>query len=323
LYNGPPSDHFDGKHFYNEESGQNFSDHVKWFWEMETVNWPDWIEDSPQPQPLAKVGKGELRATFINQSTVLIQMDEINVLTDPFWSEKAGPISWLGMQRIRAPGVRIEDLPNIDLIIISHDHYDHLDLPTLELLITKHNPIILVGLGVQARLDALKQARIIELDWWNEYRYSDDLLITFVPSRHNSGRGLFDSDRTLWGGYVLEGPHGRVLFFGDTALGGYLEEIKKSFEDFRLAILPVGSYEPYWFMGSAHMNPEAAVRVHKMLNVNTTMGIHFATIAEHPQQLITAHEEDLAAALRKHNVAVSEFLLLDFGESRALEEKIE
>ncbi len=108
-YNGPQSEHFDGKRFYNKESGQDFGDHVKWFWEMETVSWPDWIDDPPQPLPLAKVGKGELRATFINQSTVLIQMDEINVLTDPFWSEKAGPISWLGMQRIRAPGVRIEE----------------------------------------------------------------------------------------------------------------------------------------------------------------------------------------------------------------------
>jgi L-ascorbate metabolism protein UlaG (beta-lactamase superfamily) len=316
YYEGPRSDHFDGERFYNKESGQSFGDHVKWYWEMETVKWPEWIEDPPQLLPVAEVGKGELRATFINQSCVLIQMDKINVLTDPFWSERAGPTSWLGAKRIRAPGVRLQDLPYIDLILISHDHYDHLDLPTLKILIAKHNPTILVGLGVKARLSDLKQARIIELDWWNKYRYSDDLQITFVPARHSSGRELFDGDKTLWGGYVLEGPHGRVLFFGDTGFGGFLEGIRNPFEDFRLAILPIGSYEPYWFMGSEHMNPEAAVHLHKMLNVHTSMGIHFGTVAEHPQQTVDAHETDLAAALQKHNVPASEFLLLGFGEGR-------
>ena len=316
YYTGPSSDHFDGERFHNKEPGHNFSDHVKWLWEMETVEWPEWIEDPQQPPPVAMVGKGELRTTFINQSSVLIQMDGINILTDPFWSERAGPTSWLGAKRIRAPGVRLQDLPQIDLILISHDHYDHLDLPTLKILIAKHNPTILVGIGVKARFSALEHTKVVELDWWNKHNYLDDLQITFIPTRHNSGRGLFDGNKTLWGGYVLEGSYGRVMFLGDSAFGEFIEDIRNVFEDFRLAILPIGSYEPYWFMGSEHMNPDDAVRAHKILNVHTSMGIHFGTIAEHPQQAFDAHENDLAVALQKHNVPASKFLLLEFGASR-------
>ncbi|MFC1481304.1 MBL fold metallo-hydrolase [Candidatus Neomarinimicrobiota bacterium] len=315
YYSGPQSDHYDGSRFYNQEPGQSFRDHLKWMWEMETVAWPEWIDDPPQPLPTASVGRGELRATYINQATVLIQMDEINILTDPFWSEKAGPASWIGAPRIRAPGVPLKNLPHINMIIISHDHYDHLDIPTLKLLVDAHNPIILVGLGVKARLSALKQARIIELDWWDEYPYND-LMITFVPTRHNSGRGLFDDDKTLWGGYVLQGPQNRVLFLGDTAFGGFFEDLNHAFPDFRLAIMPVGSYEPYWFMGRAHMNPNDAVLAHQLLNVQTSLGIHFATLAEHPQQPLNAHEVDLAIALSENDIPPSNFILLGFGAGR-------
>ena len=316
YYDGPHSGNFNGKRFYNEEPGQSFRDHVRWLWEMKTINWPKWIEDPPQPPPVSLVDKDELRATFVNQSSVLIQMDGINILTDPFWSDRAGPNSWLGAKRIRAPGVSLQDLPHIDLILISHDHYDHLDLPTLDTIIAESNPTIHVGLGVATRLSESVQAKVIELNWWDDYSYSDDLKITFVPARHSSGRRLLDKDKTLWGGYVLEGSPGRVLFFGDTAFGGFLENIRNKFEGFRLAILPIGSYEPYWFMGREHMNPEAAVRVHKMLNVHTSMGTHFGTVAEHPQQTVYAHKKDLSAALKQHNLTASEFVLLKFGEGR-------
>ncbi len=316
YYTGPRSDHFDGSRFHNKEPGPGFMDHIRWFWEMQTVEWPEWIEDPTQPEPVSRVKKGALRATFINQSSVLIQMNGINILTDPFWSEKAGPVSWLGAERVRAPGIRLENLPSIDLILISHDHYDHLDLATLKMLSEKHNPKILVGLGVKERLDALEHEAVLELDWWGEYKHSGDLRVLFVPARHGSGRGFFDGDRTLWGGYVIEGSQSRVLFFGDTAFGAFFEDIRMRFQEFRLAILPIGSYEPYWFMGSQHMNPEDAIRVHKMLNVSTSMGIHFGTLAEHPQQTIDAHEKDLASALLRHRVPTSDFLLLGFGEGR-------
>jgi L-ascorbate metabolism protein UlaG (beta-lactamase superfamily) len=289
---------------------------MKWLWEMETVEWPDWVNDPPQPPPIANVKKGELRVTFINQATTLIQMDGINVLTDPIWSDRAGPFSWMGSKRVRAPGVRMDDLPNIDIILISHDHYDHLDLPTLEKLLEKHQPVVLTGLGVKCPVASIRQNDILELDWWQGYPHVTGAKVTFVPSLHKSGRGLFNGNRTLWGGFVIESSSGRVLFMGDTAFGDFLKDIKERFPHFHLAILPIGNYEKRWFMKTEHMNPDDAVRVHKMLNVTKSVGIHFGTFKEHPEQAIDAHEKDLQIALDKYNIPESDFWLLKFGEGR-------
>jgi len=317
YYQGPPSDHFDGSRFFNKESDHTFLDHIKWMWEMETVEWPEWINDPPQPPPIANVKEGELRITYVNHSAVLIQMDGINILTDPIWSERAGPISSVGAKRVRAPGVRMEDLPNIDIILVSHDHYDHLDINSLKQLNDNYQPAILVGLGVKRRLEStIGRKSIIELDWWQEYIYSTCTRIIFVPSRHNSGRGIFDKNKTLWGGFVIEGSAGNVLFMGDTGFGDFLKEIKKKFTHFRLAILPIGSYEKRWFMKSQHMNPDDAVRVHKMLDVAQSVGIHFGTFEEHPEQTIDAHEKDLKITLEKYNIPESKFWILKFGEGR-------
>jgi len=316
YYQGPPSDHFDGSCFFNKEPDNTFFDHVKWLWDMDTVEWPEWIDDPPQPPPIAHVKEGGLRMTFINHATVLIQMDGVNILTDPIWSEHVGLLSWVGPKRVRVPGVRIEDLPNIDIILLSHDHYDHLDLPTLEKLFENHQPVVLAGLGVKRRLESITRNGIIELDWWQEYIYSTGAKITFVPSRHNSGRGLFDKNKTLWGGFVIKGSAGDVLFMGDTAYGHFLKEIKEKFSHFRLAILPIGSYEKRWFMKTQHMNPDDAVRVHEMLKVAKSVAIHFGTFEEHPEQAIDAHEKDLRIALKKYNVPESEFWILKFGKGR-------
>ena len=317
YYQGTPSDHFDGSCFFNKESDHTFFDHIKWMWEMENIKWPEWIDDPPQSPPIPHVKEGELRITYVNHATVLIQMDGINILTDPIWSERAGPISWVGMKRVRAPGIKIEDLPNIDIILISHDHYDHLDMTSLQQLNEKHQPIILAGLGVRRRLESIEGGKsIIELDWWQEHIYSKGTKITFVPSRHNSGRGIFDKNKTLWGGFVIQSSAGSVLFMGDTAVGGFLKEVKNEFSRFRLAILPIGSYEKRWFMKTQHMNPDDAVTVHKMLDVTQSVGIHFGTFEEHPEQTIDAHEKDLKVAVEKYNISESEFWILKFGEGR-------
>ena len=316
YYHGPPSNHFDGSRFFNKEPDHTSFEHIIWLWEMETIEWPEWIDDPPQPPPIARVKKGELRITYINHATVLIQMDEINILTDPIWSERVGPVSWAGPKRVRAPGIQMEDLPKIDIILISHDHYDHLDISSIEKLFEKHRPIILTGLGVKDRLESIGRDNIIELDWWQEYFFSKDTKITFIPSRHNSGRGIFDNNKTLWGGFVIESSAGDVLFMGDTAFGDFLKEIEKKFTHFRLAILPIGSYEKRWFMKNQHMNPDDAVRVYKMLKVRQSVGIHFGTFEEHPEQTIDAHEKDLKVALEKHNVPESEFWILKIGEGK-------
>lgn len=316
YYQGPPSDHFDGSHFFNKEPGHTGHDFLKWIWEMETVEWPEWVDDAFQPPPAAHAKEGELRVTYVNHATVLIQMDRINILTDPVWSERAGPLSWMGPKRVRAPGIKIEDLPVIDVILISHDHYDHLDIASLRQLNENHKPAILVGLGVKKRLKSLETKRIVELDWWQEYIHSTGQKITFVPARHNSGRGIFDKNKTLWGGFVIEGSEGNVLFLGDTAFGEFLSGLNKAFAHFRLAILPIGSYEKRWFMKTQHLNPDDAVRVHDLLKIRKSVGIHFGTFKEHPEQTITAHEDDLRAALIAHGIPESEFWILKFGEGR-------
>ena len=314
LYNGAPSDHFDGSCFFSEEPDHSFGDVVKWFWQMDTVEWPDEIIDDPQPIPVDKVGEGELKITYINHATTLIQLDGINILTDPIWSDYAGPISWFSPHRIRKPGVDFENLPNIDFVLISHDHYDHLDLPTMERL-KKHNPHVLVGLGVKTILEDEGISNVYEMDWWNEYKIdSAGMKITFVPAIHGSGRNLFGSNRTLWGGFVIESQHGRVYFAGDTGYGDFIDSLSKRFPDFRLTILPIGNYEKRWFMTNQHMNPDDAVKAHQLLNSYQSVGMHYATFPEHPEQTIDAHEKDLAAALKKYNMPDSLFRILKFGE---------
>jgi L-ascorbate metabolism protein UlaG (beta-lactamase superfamily) len=316
-YQGPPSDHFDGKTFFNEEPDHTFTDMVKWLWEMNTVDWPTWVNDPPQPKPVAFVNGNDLKFTYINHATTLIQMDSLNILTDPIWSMRASPVSWIGTKRVRAPGVKLEDLPKIDVILISHDHYDHLDLPTLKQLVKIHNPLILVGLGVKPLLVDEGITNVIEMDWWqNQTLHPANVKITFVPARHTSGRSMWGGNQTLWGGFVIEGSGGRVFFAGDTGYGNFLQAIKERFDNFRLTILPIGNYEKRWFMKSQHMNPEDAVRVHKLLNSGQSVGIHYATFLEHAEQTIDAHQLDLADALKDNGLNDSTFWVLKFGEGK-------
>jgi L-ascorbate metabolism protein UlaG (beta-lactamase superfamily) len=315
LYHGPVSDHFDGLHFFQEGSDHSFGKMVKWLWEMETVDWPEWINDPPQPKSPERVNNGELRVTYINHATLLIQVDGVNVLTDPIWSMRAGPFSRLGPKRVRAPGIAMKDLPQIDIILISHDHYDHLDLATLEQLARRDRPVVLAGLGVKTLLTSLNFSEVHEMDWWQEFDFKENRMkFTFVPAVHNSGRGMLGGNRTLWGGFVIEGKSGRVYFAGDTGYGSFLGSIKKRFGGFRLAVFPIGSYEKRWFMKNQHMNPDDAVKAHRLLGVKQSVGMHFGTFAEHPEQAVDAHERDLSAALKKYGVNESAFWVLGFGE---------
>ncbi len=309
------SDHFDGTRFFHGEQDYSFADMLKWMLTMNPAKWPKWIEDEKWPPPPEQAGKGELRITHINHATFLIQMDGINILTDPIWSERSSMVSWAGPKRVRAPGVKMADLPRIDIILISHDHYDHLDLVTLKQLVKNHSPEILVGLGIKELLVSQGFTKVTEMDWWQRYESSpNDLKVIFVPSRHSSGRGLFDKNKTLWGGFVIEAPTGNVYFAGDTAYGNFLSDIQQRFGQFRLALLPIGAYEPRWFMKMQHMSPEDAVQAHKLLNIRQSIGMHFGTFGGHNDEEVDAHEKDLKVALKKHDVSEAEFFVLGFGE---------
>lgn len=311
------SDHFDGKKFNNPEPGHTFKDQVKWMLNMKTLKWPKWVEDSLQPPPPSFVGNNSVRITYINHATVLIQANGLNILTDPVWSERVGPYSWLGVKRVRRPGVDLADLPRIDYILISHNHYDHLDIPSLRLLKKKHDPVILTGIGVKEAICNVGFKNIVELDWWEEHEENNpDIQFTFVPARHSSGRGLFDKNKTLWGGFVIATNKTRIYFAGDTGYGLFVDSIKQHFDGFDIGILPIGSYEARWFMQDQHMNPDDAVKMQQHLNIHTCIGIHTATFAEHPEQSIDAHVFDLKKALKKYRVSEERFILLSFGEGR-------
>lgn len=282
-YRGPVSNHFDGWHFYNPvEMGPSARsiDVLLWVANRKPGPWRRWVETEYGPPPPRRVFRGELRVTFVGHSTVLIQMDGLNILCDPHWSDRASPVSRIGPRRHRAPGIRFEDLPPIDVVLQSHDHYDHLDAPTLRRIASAWHPDFIVPLGVRSRLThngVEGGAEATELDWWQLVAATPEIRITAVPARHFSGRTLFDRNRTLWCGYVIEGPSGSVYFAGDTAYGPHFAEIKRRFSPIGLALLPIGAFQPQWFMQFAHISPSEAVRAHVDLAAKTSIGIHFGT----------------------------------------------
>ncbi len=286
---------------------------------MNPAKWPEWIEDARHPIPPARVTSAGLRVTHINHATMLIQVDGMNILTDPIWSERSSMVSWAGPKRVRAAGVALAELPPIDIILISHNHYDHLDLPTLKAITKNHNPKIFVGLGVGSLLADNQILNVTEMDWWQEAILDQrGGKVVFVPARHNSGRGVLDKNKTLWGGFVIESSVGNIYFAGDTGYGEFLSKIKAKYDSFVLAMLFIGHYEPRWMMESHHMNPDDAVKLHQYLNVKTSIGMHFATFGGHNDEKVDAHEKDLAVALDKYQVPKSDFLVLGFGAGKAI-----
>jgi L-ascorbate metabolism protein UlaG (beta-lactamase superfamily) len=278
-YRGSPTDHFDGSRFHNPELPRRKGFIGFWRWQLtrRPGYWSKWTDSPPGNPPPLRVAGPDLRVTFINHATVLIQMEGINILTDPTWSERASPLSWAGPKRRNLPGIRFEHLPPIDFVLISHNHYDHLDIQTLTRLHVEHRPRFVGGLGNRALLEEHAVKEVTELDWWESVEVRPGLRIACVPARHFSGRGLSDGDATLWCGYVVEGPSGNVYFAGDTALGKHFQEIKGRFAPLRLALLPIGDYLPAWFMRPIHLSPEDAVEAHHILDAEVSMAIHFGT----------------------------------------------
>lgn len=216
--------------------------------------------ETPRARP------GELTVTWVGHSTTLLQIGEVNVLTDPMWSERASPLAFAGPKRWVPPGVRFEELPPIDVVVQSHNHYDHLDARTVERLAEAFPAAVwLVPLGLAEFVRDRGAARAEELDWWGETRVSG-LRIACVPAQHFSGRGLRDRNATLWCGWTLADDERRVLFAGDTGYHPEFATIDERFGPFDVSLMPVGAYEPAWFMRPAHMNPEEAVRAFREAN---------------------------------------------------------
>jgi L-ascorbate metabolism protein UlaG (beta-lactamase superfamily) len=276
-------------------------------------SWPDQMNSVPGPAPPSRADGAAIRITFVNHSTTLLQTAGVNVLTDPMWSERVSPIPWLGPRRCRPPGIRFADLPKVSIVLVSHCHYDHLDVPTLRALTHTHTPLFITGLGNKALLERQRIGPVIELDWWQEAALPGDLKVTCVPARHSSARGLWDRDRTLWCGFVLHGPGGRVYFAGDTGYGDHFAEIADKLGPPRLALLPIGAHLPRWFVGRVHLAPEEALSAHQVLRAQTSVAIHFGTFLiadDGPDQALVEFVRVRAQA------GQSGFWVLDFGEGR-------
>lgn len=223
-------------------------------------------------------------ATWIGHATMLLQFAGRTVITDPMFSERASPVSFAGPQRAQPPGVALHDLPRVDLVLVSHDHYDHLDEPSVRALQAQAGgpPLFVAPLGVGAWLRARGIARVVELDWWQSHR-DGDFEIVLTPAQHWSGRGLFDRMTTLWGGFAVFTPDFHFFYSGDTGYSPDFRAIAERFADrqrnggFDLALLPVGAYEPRWFMREQHVNPEEAVQIHEDVRARRSIGVHWGT----------------------------------------------
>jgi L-ascorbate metabolism protein UlaG (beta-lactamase superfamily) len=259
-----------------------------------------------------RVGHGNLHVTFVNHSTVLLQIDNLNILTDPIWSERCSPLQFAGPKRYCNPGIDLHELPPVDIVLLSHNHYDHTDLPTLRKIQKTHNPVFCVALGNKKFLERKGLKNVHEFDWWHEKAISEGVNIHFVPAQHFTRRGLFDENKTLWGGFVLKVPSGIVFFAGDTGYGTHFAEIRKKCGTPDFALLPIGAYLPRRLMQPVHMSPEDAVIAHLDLQSKQSMGIHFGTFQlgdEGPHQAA----KDLQLALHKFDVPIEQFVALPNG----------
>ena len=326
---GQVSDHFDGIRYFNPHTpqavptppGQAARWIWKWLFRTDWSKWPKQTDFLPGAPPVARAPEGSLSITPVGHGTFLIQQDGVNILTDPIWSERCSPLSWAGPRRKHKPGIRFEDLPPVDVVLVSHNHYDHLDLPTLERLAKKGMPRAIVPLG---NLDLMRSSGIPavdELDWWQSVHLSSTVTITLVPAQHYSSRTLWDRNRSLWGGFVISGPSGNVFYSGDTGYGPHFREIARRFSPIRVALLPIAPFQPpqdgestQGYRHTIHMGPAEAVKAHMDLGTPVSIAAHFQVFKLGFDGFNDAVDL-LASSLKEHNLKPDAFVAPMFGQA--------
>ena len=308
------SDHCEGQKFFNPHTGRGLKtiwDVLRWRLFAKRIPWPATLDDVVPHAFPTQVPGSKVAVTFVGHDTFLLQYPGgVNMLTDPVWSERASPFTWLGPQRVRRPGIAFEDLPRIHAVLISHNHYDHLDRKTLGRL-ARHKPKVLVPLKNRVTMGDLG-LDVIELDWWDRYMLGD-LRITLTPAQHWSNR-LIDRNRALWGGFWIDGPPS-LFFAGDTGYRqGLFSEIRERLGTPDVSLLPMGTYEPREFMNLHHMNPDDAVLAHIDLDSRQSIGMHFGTF-HLSDEAIDAPLRETQEALEKHGIPLEKFRVPHFGET--------
>jgi len=309
YYSGPPGNHFDGLRFFNPDhpdTDRSLREVLRWKLKGTAARWPRSLHVR-QAVPVASV-EG-LRATIVGHASVLIQAGGLNVLTDPVWSQRASPLSFAGPRRVSEPGIAFESLPPIDAVLLSHNHYDHLDMTTLRRLHAGHRPLMVTPLGNDVILRrAIPGVRVIAGDWWDRVDIGKGAEVTIVPAYHWSARTGRDRRMALWAGFMLNTDAGRTYFSGDTGYGNgrIFREVRQRIGRPDLALIPIGAYAPRWFMCAQHTDPDEAVQILEDLEAVRAVGIHWGVFR------LTDEERDepperLLQALTRRGIAASLF----------------
>jgi L-ascorbate metabolism protein UlaG (beta-lactamase superfamily) len=280
------SEHFNGQRFCNLEprsAGRGRAELFKWLLTRKSYTWDVNSEREtaeffahpraiPHQRPDAALD--DWQVWFVGHATVLLQIGPYNFLTDPVWCEHVSPFQSAGPKRVIPAGIALEDLPPIDAVLLSHNHYDHMDLATLDWLHVEYEMPIYTGLGNAWYLP--KKYNVIEMDWWQSEFFAE-LKIVYTPAQHGSGRGFRDQNHALWGGFSILYEQHHCFFAGDTGYSPHFKEIKKQLGEPRIALLPIGAYEPRELMRYMHMNPEDAFHAHQDLHAKCSVAIHYRT----------------------------------------------
>ncbi len=275
YYQGPHSDHFDGTRFLNPGqpgTDRTLGDVLRWKRAGGAAPWPASVLIEPS-RPAERVDG--LRITMVGHMTLLIQVAGINILTDPLWSQRASPVQFAGPKRVTAPGIAFGHLPPIDVVLISHNHYDHMDIGTLRRLQAAHDPLMVMPLGNDAIVRRkVKGARLAVGDWNDRIPVSPGIVATVTPANHWSARAIGDRRMALWCGFFVDTPAGSVWFAGDTGYGdgAILRAIRERCGAPDIALIPIGAYEPRWFMAAQHVNPAEAVQIMRDVEARRALG---------------------------------------------------